>query len=71
VKDVFDKCLHNANHYLINENGNLFISIFDKLDKDFKKDVVIVEALVRNIIKSGNISVTELKVVKEEILKST
>jgi hypothetical protein len=58
IKDLLDVCLHNSNHYLIYENADLFTSIFDKVDPVMKKDLVVLENIVKNIAK-GKIDVIE------------
>ena len=68
LKKLLDDCLQNANHYLIYENADLFISIFDKMDRAVKKEILIMEAIIRNIAK-GNVTVVEHKFVREEILR--
>lgn len=70
LRDLLDECLRNSNHSVIFENGELFLSVLDKItDPENKQKIAILEVLIKNIVVKGNISVTELKFIKEEVLR--
>jgi hypothetical protein len=56
---------------MIFENGDLFVSVFDKMEPELKKECAIIETLIRNIIQKSNVSVTEQKFVRDEIIKAS
>ena len=47
------------------------MSIFDKMDSNFRKEISIIETLIKNIIMNGDITVTEYKLLREEIIRNT
>lgn len=53
MKDLFDVCLHNSCHYMIFQNSEIFLKAIEKIDKNYKKDLLVLEAIIKSI-SNGN-----------------
>jgi len=67
MKEIPEKCLQFSSHFTIQENGPLFLSIFEKMDPKMRTDCKILETLIRNIIEKGDVGITEEKIVRSQI----
>ena len=57
---------------MIWDNGDLFLSILDNIkDKKEKEAIKIVEQNLRSLIAKGNVSITEMKFIRIELLKAS
>lgn len=72
LKDLLDVCLHNANHFVIYQNADLFQWVFENMEAQVVRgnELRVMETLINNIIQ-GSKQVIEIKFINEELLRAS